>query len=253
MSESSWEECISKMPICELIKLQNSIFRRIPSLLTLNNDCIRRIIVFIDDNCDRLAFITALCTHIETTGCSPKRIKRFELSSVTVSELAIYNFNNHINRISERIFYLIPSCWPVSFIIFADWTPFSMVPPMTLGYIHWSTKFPHRRVHINDRSVRTHLMRRVSSHSAFTRIVIHMISHDISMHANPEFIDLKIDGFLFKTQVTPFVMEEVNVMMPVLSFSDPARLMHSTPFRARKCTVQRRAKNVLSAGRSSLR
>lgn len=240
-------EAIARMSVADMKQLIVDIRGKLPSLTMLNNDCLRRIILCLD-NTDRLSLILALCKpNRRSSRALLRRSVELELRPIAVIEVAIHNVRAHVERLAERLFYLVPSCWPVSFVVTLDWSPFgNRASAASAAYVYWSDVAPHRRVIFNCKALRAHMLGLVGAHVGMTRVAFHMVNSTVDERQAHTEVVVRMDGIPIIMHATPFLVEAVDAMLPLNDLPHPERMMRSMPFRARRRCVRGRPRSVLS-------
>lgn len=243
-------ETISRMSVSDMKQLIVDIQRQMPSLTMLNNDCLRRIILCLD-NTDRLSLILALCKpNRRSYAALLRRSMELELRQIAVLEVAIHNVRAHVERLAERLFYLVPSCWPVSFVVTLDWSPFgNRASDASAAYVYWSEAAPHRRVIFHSKALRAHLLGLIGAHVGMTRVAFHMVNSAVDQRQAQSEVIVRMDGIPIIMHATPFLVEAVDAMLPLNDLPHPGMMMRSMPFLAQRRCVQGRPRSVLSSAR----
>lgn len=143
-----------------------------PSItVSLNEDVIFVICQYLEAD-DRISFLCALL-RVQPRHSWPRLCMYPSLRPLLIREYASRTLASRVQRMAERLHYMLPQAQARFGMVLCNWSPFSTQMCAPVAVVYWSTSYPHARVDVHS-SLRTNVRRSLLKMQPVVRLTAHL-------------------------------------------------------------------------------
>lgn len=215
---------IDNLPRDDIFALYDMIREKMPNLMSrLSEDVILNIMSFLTLPEDRIAFIQALHEKQSRRGAHAHLSHSF--GSQLAFDIACLNLRSNLYMLADVVHYLVPSCFGLRSLVFADWSVFGNLSTPEIAVIYWSDVPPHARIDVNYSVLNHHVRSMLFRGSGYVRLSAHVVhEHEEQRQTRQQIVRLKnrrVKTYVLKESVQSSFVH----LLPTLGWINPQMLV----------------------------